>query len=70
MASQEEREYIDAINSIKQNILSPGEKTRRILNSRGIESPSLDGLIKVSSTPPTWKVPKKKVKKKNKNKKK
>ncbi|MHA1347419.1 MAG: hypothetical protein ACTSO3_13550 [Candidatus Heimdallarchaeaceae archaeon] len=69
MTSQEERNYIEAINSIKHNILSPGEKTRRILKSRGIESPSLDGLIKVSSNPPTWKVPKKKVKKKKKKKK-
>ena len=69
MTKQEEEDYIDSLYGVKSNILSPGEKTRRILKSRGIESPSLNGLVKVSSTPPTWKVPKKKVKKK-KNKKK
>ncbi len=66
MDKEEEQRYIDSVNSLKHNILSPGEKTRRILKSRGIESPSLDGLVKVSSNPPTWKVPKKKVKKKKK----
>lgn len=66
MDKEEEQRYIDSVNSLKHNILSPGDKTRRILKSRGIESPSLDGLVKVSSNPPTWKVPKKKVKKKKK----
>ncbi len=65
MNKEEEKKYIDSINSISHNILSQGEKTRRILKSRGIESPSLNGLVKVSNNPPTWKVPKKKVKKKN-----
>tara|TARA_R110000868_G_scaffold213406_2_gene463469 strand:+ start:304 stop:513 length:210 start_codon:yes stop_codon:yes gene_type:complete len=69
MTKQEEEDYIDSLYGVKSNILSPGEKTRRILKSRGIESPSLNGLVKVSSTPPTWKVPKKKVKKKKKTKK-
>ena len=69
MTKQEEEDYIDSLYGVKSNILSPGEKTRRILKSRGIESPSLNGLVKVSSTPPTWKVPKKKVKKKKKAKK-
>ena len=64
MTKEEEQDYIDSINSIKNNILSQGEKTRRILKSRGIVSPSLDGLVKISSNPPTWKVPKKKKKKK------
>ena len=68
MTKQEEEDYIDSLYGVKSNILSPGEKTRRILKSRGVESPSLNGLVKVSSTPPTWKVPKKKVKKKNKKK--
>ena len=66
MTKEEEQDYIDSINSIKNNILSQGEKTRRILKSRGIVSPSLDGLVKISSNPPTWKVPKKKKKKKKK----
>tara|TARA_R110000787_G_scaffold71266_9_gene158726 strand:- start:201 stop:410 length:210 start_codon:yes stop_codon:yes gene_type:complete len=69
MTKQEEEDYIDSLYGVKSNILSPGEKTRRILKSRGIESPSLNGLVKVSSTPPTWKVPNKKVKKKKKAKK-
>ena len=64
MTKEEEQDYIDSINSIKNNILSQGEKTRRILKSRGIVSPSLDGLVKISENPPTWKVPKKKKKKK------
>ena len=68
MTKQEEQNYIDSLYGIKSNILSPGEKTRRILKSRGVESPSLNGLVKVSNNPPTWKVPKKKVKKKNKKK--
>ena len=68
MTEKEEQEYIDSLYGIKSNILSPGEKTRRILKSRGVESPSLNGLVKVSNNPPTWKVPKKKVKKKNKKK--
>ena len=66
MTKQEEQNYIDSLYGIKSNILSPGEKTRRILKSRGVESPSLNGLVKVSNNPPTWKVPKKKVKKKKK----
>ena len=66
MTKQEEQDYIDSINSIKHNTLSNGEKTRRILKSRGIDSPSLDGMVKISNNPPTWKVPKKKVKKKKK----
>ena len=66
MTKKEEQEYIDSLYGIKSNILSPGEKTRRILKSRGVESPSLNGLVKVSNNPPTWKVPKKKVKKKKK----
>lgn len=66
MNKKEEQDYIDSLYGIKSNILSPGEKTRRILKSRGIESPSLNGLVKVSNNPPTWKVPKKKVKKKKK----
>ena len=68
MTEKEEQEYIDSLYGIKSNILSPGEKTKRILKSRGVESPSLNGLVKVSNNPPTWKVPKKKVKKKNKKK--
>lgn len=64
MNKKEEQDYIDSLYGIKSNILSPGEKTRRILKSRGVESPSLNGLVKVSNNPPTWKVPKKKVKKK------
>jgi hypothetical protein len=63
MTKEEEQDYIDSINSLKHNILSPGEKTRRILKSKGVKSPSLDGLVKVSNNPPTWKVPKKKTKK-------
>ena len=66
MNKKEEQDYIDSLYGIKSNILSPGEKTRRILKSRGVESPSLNGLVKVSNNPPTWKVPKKKVKKKKK----
>ena len=66
MYKKEEQDYIDSLYGIKSNILSPGEKTRRILKSRGVESPSLNGLVKVSNNPPTWKVPKKKVKKKKK----
>lgn len=66
MNKKEEQDYIDSLYGIKSNILSPGEKTRRILKSRGVESPSLIGLVKVSNNPPTWKVPKKKVKKKKK----
>ena len=68
MDKKEEQDYIDSLYGIKSNILSPGEKTKRILKSRGVESPSLNGLVKVSNNPPTWKVPKKKVKKKNKKK--
>ena len=63
MTEQEEQDYIDSLDGIKSNILSSGEKTRRILKSKGIESPSLKGLVKISSTPPTWKVPNKKAKK-------
>jgi len=66
MTEKEEQEYIDSLYGIKSNILSPGEKTKRILKSRGVESPSLNGLVKVSNNPPTWKVPKKKVKNKKK----
>ena len=66
MNKEEEQKYIDSINSLKHNILSPGEKTRRILKSKGIESPSLEGLVLVSKNPPTWKVPKKKKRKKKK----
>lgn len=66
MNKKEEQDYIDSLYGIKSNILSPGEKTKRILKSRGVESPSLNGLVKVSNNPPTWKVPKKKVKKKKK----
>tara|TARA_R110001606_G_scaffold207617_5_gene355242 strand:+ start:1524 stop:1733 length:210 start_codon:yes stop_codon:yes gene_type:complete len=63
MTKQEEQDYIDSLYGIKSNILSPGEKTRRILKSKGIESPPTKGLVKISSTPPTWKVPKKTAKK-------
>ncbi len=66
MSSEAERKYIESVNSLKHNILSPGEKTRRILKSRGIESPSLEGMVQISTNPPTWKVPKKKKKKKKK----
>lgn len=66
MNKEEEQKYIDSINSLKHNILSPGEKTRRILKSKGVTSPPLDGLVKISNNPPTWKVPNKKKKKKSK----
>jgi hypothetical protein len=60
----------ESIDDVKSGILSPGEKTRRILKSRNIVSPSLKGMIQVSTTPPTWIVPNKKKKKVKKSKKK
>lgn len=55
-----------SIDDVKGGILSQGEKTKRILKSRGIVSPSLEGMIQISTTPPTWIVPKKKKRKKRK----
>lgn len=58
MKEENKKEDIEKLNesldSIRIDTLSPGEKTRRILEKKGIKSPPIKGMVLVSTKPNTW----------------